>query len=349
MESGRAAADMKMTMLAQDTFESDGGDAIPTRHAIRPRRVTPWTVVAVAILCVGSVVPRSSRASSPTPGNAADDYRRAFDEIGRLPEADGTLPAAGERLPPAGTSQAIVARLSPAMKCLHEATARQQCDWGTDLPRRGAAATFPHVPRSQDLARRALFRARWQWHMRDRDQALADARAVVVLARRVGDEGNSGLLGLTERYKIEQTVVDVLRQWMTDAESARLMDDLFRLALQPDENLPKAGLLQFRQYIGKLDGAGNPFSQVAIVRCPGIPAAYLQSRKLRAQWTILRAASEVLRRGPDAAKEIDDPYGNGPLKYQATSEGFTLRSTLVIDGKDVALEFAKTPREPPEK
>jgi hypothetical protein len=216
---------------------------------------------------------------------------------------------------------------------------------------------------------------------------------------------------LTERYKIEQIAVDALRRWIVDAESARPLDGLFRLALAPEENLPKAGLLleretllpwmrrlitafdltdeekkwrdqyagqllaqrgsewilqrldqarvhytevgelldlpidrflpKFREYLRKLDGAGNPFSQVAIVQCPGIPGAYLQSRNLRAQWAILQAVSLVLQRGPQTVKDIVDPYGNGPLVYEPSADGFAIRSALVIDGKPVAITFKR--------
>jgi hypothetical protein len=113
------------------------------------------------------------------------------------------------------------------------------------------------------------------------------------------------------------------------------------LDLPIDQFLPK-----FREYLRTLDGAGNPFSQVAIVKCPGISAAYLQSRNLRAQWAILQAASMVLQRGPEALKETVDPYGNGPLVYESSADGFTIRSALVINGKSVALRFTKDAQSP---
>ena len=106
------------------------------------------------------------------------------------------------------------------------------------------------------------------------------------------------------------------------------------LDLSIEQFVPK-----FRLYLGKLDGAGNPLSQVAIVECPGIPGAYLQSRNLRAQWAILQAASMVFQRGPSAMKETGDPYGDGPLQYEPSADGFTIRSVLVIDGKSVGLKF----------
>jgi hypothetical protein len=349
--------------------------------------------------------------ASQDSGNAAHDYGRAFAEIARLPATDPDLPGPHKSLLRNSENEPLVAQLGPALECLHEATSKQHCDWENDLLRRGAAADFPHLPKSRDLAQRALFRARYYWQSGQTHQAIEDVRAVLVLARRVGDEGRTGLVGLTERYKIEQTVVDILRQWVAEGESAQAVDGLCLLALQPEENLPKAGLLleretippwtrrlvtgsdltteeqqwrdqffgealrkhgaewilqridetevhytevgdlldlpmdqfvpRFRQYLRKLDGAGNPFSQVAIVECPGIPGAYLQSRNLRTQWTILRAALLVFQRGPNAVEEIRDPYGDGPFQYEPLADGFTIRSALAIDGKPVELRFAR--------
>jgi len=403
-------------MGKQNTPEFSGIPSTCNRGSSRYRclRQMSWGIVAAALLCVSQSVPGWGWASSQKSRNAAHDYRQAFEEIGRLPDADAALPGPNEPLPPTSKGEQIVTRLGPALNRLHEATAKQECDWENDLHRQGAAAAFPHLPKSRDLAGRAILRARCYWQSGKRDQAIEDVRAVVVLARHVGDEGRTGLVGLTERYKIEQTVVDVLRQWLTDAESARSLDGLCRLALQPEGNLPKAGLLleretilpwtrrlvtasnltteeqkwrdqffgqllaergapwilqkldetkvhytevgelldlpmdqfipKFRQYLRKLDGAGNPFSQVAIVECPGIPGAYLQSRNLRAQWTILQAASIVFQRGPGAVQETADPCGDGPLKYEASADGFTIRSALVIDGKPVVLRFTGVAR-----
>jgi len=377
-------------------------------------RQMSWGIVAAVVLCVSQSVSAWDGVSSQKSGNAAHYYRQAFEEIARLPDADAALPGPNEPLPPNDKSEQIVSRLGPALKCLREATEKQECDWENDLHRKGAAAAFPHLAKSRDLVGRAILRARYYWQSGKRDQAIEDMRAVVVLARHVGDEGRTGLVGLTERYKIEQTVVDVLRQWTTDAESAQSLDGLCRLALQPEGNLPKTGLLleretllpwtyrlvtasnlttqeqkwrnqffgqllaergapwilqkldetkvhytevgdlldlpidqfvpKFRQYLRKLDGAGNPFSQMAIVECPGIPRAYLQSRNLRAQWTILQAASSVFQCGPGAVKKTVDPYGDGLLKYEASADGFTIRSALVIDGKPVVLRFTRAAR-----
>jgi hypothetical protein len=39
-------------------------------------------------------------------------------------------------------------------------------------------------------------------------------------------------------------------------------------------------------------------------------------------------------------KEAADPYGDGPLKYEASIDGFSIRSALVINEKPVVLRFS---------
>jgi hypothetical protein len=59
---------------------------------------------------------------------------------------------------------------------------------------------------------------------------------------------------------------------------------------------------------------------------------------------MLRAALIVFKRGPSAVKEIRDPFGEGPFKYEPLADGFTIRSALVIDGKAVELRFTRDAR-----
>ena len=208
-----------------------------------------WTLIAVALLCASQNSPGWSWGASQDSSNAAHDYRRAFAEIARLPNTDPDSLGPRRLLLRNSTNEQLVAQLGPALERLHEATSKQHCDWENDLLRRGAAADFPHLPKSRDLAQRAIFRARYYWQSDKTHQAIKDARAVLVLARRVGDEGRTGLVGLTERYKIEQTVVDIFRQWVAEGESAQAVDGLCLLALQPEGNLPKVGLLLERETI----------------------------------------------------------------------------------------------------
>jgi len=71
----------------------------------------------------------------------------------------------------------------------------------------------------------------------------------------------------------------------------------------------------------KLDGAGNPFSQVAIVECPGIPGRLPPVEEAACamddtQGGIGRRFSAGRRREGDP-----DPYGGGPLMYEPSQTG----------------------------
>lgn len=350
--------------------------------------------------------------SAQPPGNAAQSYRRAFAEIDLLPEAAAKIPEFGEPLLADDEFAHWDKQHEQVFYWLRQATEAGECDWRNDLQRKGAAAAFPHLAQARELARRAVFRARFNWHGKQSEQAIADVRCVIILARRIGDGGRTGLVGLTERYKMEQTVVDLVNSWLVDSDSAQRLEPLCRLALQPDGNLPKKGLLleremlvpwarrlvtksdltaeeqdwrrqfvgpflaergapwilqqldetesqyeqvgellelppaefrpRFRDYLARLDGAGNPFSQMAIVECPGIPGAYWQSRKLRTEWTMLQTAAVVFQRGPEFVKETRDPYGEGAFVLSESQHGFSLQSALVLEGRPVTLEFERT-------
>jgi len=112
-------------MEREDTLGSFGMG--PTRARglrwLRCRRRLLWAALAVAVLCVCQGGTGWGWGASQKSGNAADGYRRAFEEIARLPDADATLPGPDQPLLPNSKSEEIVARLGPALKCLHEATA----------------------------------------------------------------------------------------------------------------------------------------------------------------------------------------------------------------------------------
>jgi hypothetical protein len=61
-----------------------------------------------------------------------------------------------------------------------------------------------------------------------------------------------------------------------------------------------------------------------------------------AKQAMLLAALRIVEQGPDAVKETRDPFGDGPFEYQASSEGFELRSKLMHEGKPVSLTIGAT-------
>jgi hypothetical protein len=42
-----------------------------------------------------------------------------------------------------------------------------------------------------------------------------------------------------------------------------------------------------------------------------------------------------------ALKNIDDPFGDGPFKYQKLDSGFELKSQLKFEGKPVTLRVSR--------
>lgn len=66
---------------------------------LRCLRRMSWGIVAAVVLCVCQGVPGWALVSSQKSGNAAHVYRRAFEEIARLPEGDAALPGPNEPLP----------------------------------------------------------------------------------------------------------------------------------------------------------------------------------------------------------------------------------------------------------
>jgi hypothetical protein len=259
------------------------------------------------------------------------------------------------------------------------------------------------------LARGAALRASSRWDSGARREAIEDARAMLSFARHVAAAGRTGLVGLTASQDAEAIVVDLLRRWMVDGESARLLEDLCREPERPPGNLPKVALLletetilpwakrlstetvldaqdqrdrdtyiapliqrhgreklleliaesgdhyretadlldlppeefavRFSQCLRRLDGGGNPFSQVGIVECPGIPKGYWGQARLRAQWAMLRAASRIQQGGQQAGKDVIDPFGDRPFDCERSRDGFILKSALFMDGERVQMEL----------
>ena len=365
-----------------------------------------------ALLTSGCAGKPDQPAAAP-PGseyeNAAASYRQAFKAIDGLLEEPGTpLNAMGPVRPEEGSSD-LVSRLEPGLEWMHDGAAETRCEWGVDLHRRGAAAEFPHIRYVRPLARGAALRASSRWDSGARGQAIEDVRAMLAFARHVAAGGKGGLVSLTASQDVEAIVIDLLRRWIADGESAGLLEDLCREPERPPGNLAKVALLletetilpwarrlsteaaldaqdqrdrdayiaplmqrfgreklleliaasaehyretadlldlppeefavRFSQCIRRWDGAGNPFSQVGIVECPGIPKGYWGQARLRAQWAMLHAASYIQRGGPQAGREVIDPFSDRPFDCELSRDGFILRSALIVDGERVQMEF----------
>ena len=64
-------------------------------------------------------------------------------------------------------------------------------------------------------------------------------------------------------------------------------------------------------------------------------------RRNETQRALFQAAIAVVRGGPDALKEVPDPFGDGPFAYRALDKGFELKSKLLFKGQPVTLTAGK--------
>ena len=174
---------------------------------------------------------------------------------------------------------------------------------------------------------------------------LLETETILPWAKRLAAEQDLDSQDRQDREKYIAPLVqrhgreDLLKLIAASEEHYKLTGEL--LDLPPEEFAPRFG-----QYLRKLDGAGNPFSQVGIVKCPGIPRGYWGEKRLRAQWKMLQAANGIQKRGPEASRDILDPFGDRPFECERSRDGFILRSALAIDDDRVTLEF-KSGRSPP--
>lgn len=69
---------------------------------------------------------------------------------------------------------------------LHRGAALPQCVWGLDIEADGAECYFPYLGKARQLARLAFLRGRYRFENGDEDGGIADALAVLKLARDAG-------------------------------------------------------------------------------------------------------------------------------------------------------------------
>ena len=106
------------------------------------------------------------------------------------------------------------------------------------------------------------------------------------------------------------------------------LDELDRMIKLPRDPF-RAKLADLEQRI-----KGNAFAEAAL---PAMGRFYDNDAAGRARLTMLRAASAVLRGGPDRLKQFKDPYG-GTFDYQPTDDGFELRSKVTEKDQPVVLK-----------
>lgn len=106
-------------------------------------------------------------------------------------------------------------------------------------------------------------------------------------------------------------------------------DELERLAALPRDEFEK----QYPPYKEKTKAA-QPLAGLLL---PSVDKTRATEDRSRARMAMLLAAIAVVESGPDALKNIKDPFGDGPFEYRPLDKGFELKSKLLYDGKPVTL------------
>jgi hypothetical protein len=80
--------------------------------------------------------------------------------------------------------------------------------------------------------------------------------------------------------------------------------------------------------------AAQPLSAVLI---PAIDQLLAKEHRSQARLAMLLAAIAVEESGPEALKDLKDPFGDGPFAYEAWDNGFELKSKLLFENDPVTL------------
>jgi hypothetical protein len=88
--------------------------------------------------------------------NAADSYRRAFEALPKLTEAENKL-IRGQASDV--NAAALSQKLAPAMTLYRQAARLENCDWGFDFEKTGFGTELPHLSSLMQLARAAKWEA----------------------------------------------------------------------------------------------------------------------------------------------------------------------------------------------
>lgn len=110
-----------------------------------------------------------------------------------------------------------------------------------------------------------------------------------------------------------------------------LYDDLQRIIDLPKDEFE----IQYPAFKRKA-AETSPLAELIL---PAVDKVIHKECRNRARIAMLLAAIAVAEKGPDALKNIEDPFGSGPFGYQKTEGGFELKSELTVNGKPVTLKI----------
>ncbi len=124
-----------------------------------------------------------------------------------------------------------------------------------------------------------------------------------------------------------------------DADASLKRLEPFYIALaEASDSSPDEFAAAVDREIARLDN--NIFAKII---GPTLKAFRIPQATLEAKRAMLPVAIDVLERGRDAVQASRDPFGDGPFGYEATDNGFILKSELIVRNEQVVLRVG-TPR-----
>ncbi len=133
---------------------------------------------------------------------------------------------------------------------------------------------------------------------------------------------------------------EAIQSAKTFDQAIKMLEDLLPL----DDELAEIAGLPWRDFDARYPEfvkKAKATSALAGYLLPSLDRYVATQRRNETQRALFQAAIAVVRGGPDALKEIPDPFGDGPFTYRALDKGFELSSKFLFKGRPVTLTAGK--------
>jgi hypothetical protein len=193
----------------------------------------------------------------------------------------------------------------------------------SNVPYAKSLATFKALPQAPDLqqaivAEKQLF-LQWMVNKLREEEEREPGAAVKLWRNMIGPDGPEELKQVDSLGAMLKLIEDVFPMY----------DELEKLV-----SLPKP---EFDAKYAQLKQRVEAEKRLASQFLPDIAELLAKEHRNQARLAMLLAAIAVTESGPEALKDIKDPFGDGPFEYKSLDKGFELRSKLTYENKPVTL------------
>jgi hypothetical protein len=133
-------------------------------------------------------------------------------------------------------------------------------------------------------------------------------------------------------------------QELKQVESLRTMMELTDELLSVYDEVEKQVALpepRFHEQYSQLKQRLQADNALASYLLPDFADLLAKERRNEARLAMLLASIAVAESGPEALKDIKDPFGEGPFEYRPLGKGFEVQSKLQFEGKPVTLTIGE--------